>query len=154
MSRSTDSIDTVTFRPHGRVEWAPAEDGIIVYKAYGPFNAELFDAVISLESEDFEKLQKDWGHWVEIVLFIDSCFVMKDAIANYQRFLKQCVDEGAAPIASAFIFTPGIEGANFCNTSYQQAYEYAGVDYHEFDNYEAALVWARKKLKDKENTTS
>lgn len=152
MTRNTDCIDTVTFRPHGRVEWAPAEDGIIVYKAYGPFNAELFDAVISLESEDFENLQKEWGHWVEIILFVDSCFVMKDAIENYQHFLKQCVDEGAAPIASAFVYTPGIEGANLSNASYRKAYEYAGVEYQEFEGYEQALVWAREKLK--EITTS
>lgn len=143
---TTDAVNTFKFRPHGRIEWTVLEEGIVFYKAHGPFNKELFEALIELESEDFTRMSQKQQKWVEVVLFIDSCFAMPEVKDLYGPFLQSAVNRGIAPTASAFVFTKDLEGAAFSKKIYRELYENAGIGYEEFSEAEPALIWARAKL--------
>ena len=139
--QSTDKLDTLNFEAHGRVEFAMMERGVLVYRAFGPFNRELVEAVAELEARAFPDLKAQLGQWVEIVLFEDNCLLSDDALDDYSVFLKESNEQGAAPIASAFVYEPGVEGAEKTSTMFQKVYDEAGIEHRHFKSFEEARDW-------------
>ena len=57
---NTDTIESLKFRPHGNVEWTTLEEGIVIYRAQGPFNKELTEALIELETTVYPEFKEKW----------------------------------------------------------------------------------------------
>lgn len=145
MEYSTDSAEPHKFRPHGLVEFAMPEEGIIYYRAHGPFNKELITSLESLEKDVLQEIKRKWGIWTEIVTFEGSCMMSDELLNVYGAHLKQLAEHGIAPIASAYVFA-GVEGSRIMNRSYQRIYDHAEITYQEFNDVQLAVDWLKQEL--------
>ncbi|WP_448555471.1 hypothetical protein [Thalassotalea montiporae] len=146
MSYSTNSIDISQFRQHGIVNLEIPSERVVVYHAQGPFNKELAQALVKIEQQVCPVFKAKWGYWADLCVFSESCLVLEEAIEYYQDYLKSFKAEGLSPIASAFIYSPEVEGRSLAENIYQQLYQFAGVKYAGFSSFEDGLNWVNKEL--------
>ena len=144
---STDSAKTTRFKPHGRVTIDIYDEGIVLYQAIGPFNRELIEIIEKIELEAILEYKEKFTHWCELIVFQKSCFMMPDALAEFERYLCQLKQRDLVPCGSAYVFHENIEAANLMKKSYRNAYQNAGIAYEDFSTFDEALLWAREQLK-------
>ena len=140
---NTDAIATHNFRPHGRVDISIHEEGIIKYLATGPFNKELAEVLAEMDNHATQIFKLKFGQWCELITFQHSCMALEDSLVSLEHHLLDKKDRKIAQLASAFVFTPDIEGHRFMAKKYEQCYRRAGITYRSFNNEKDALKWAR-----------
>lgn len=143
---STDQVSPKKFRPHGRVTLEIYESGIVKYKAIGPFNDELIEALGVVEEEMLADCKAKFGRWCEVVVFEESCLSTGEVLQTLEAYLKKMKCDGLDAICSAFIFKDGVEGRDIMPGKYEQCYVNAGVLFKSFTGENEALEWVRSQL--------
>lgn len=143
---STDDADYEKFRPHGRVEFSIVEDRMILSRAIGPFNVELFQALKQIEPGVIEEAKIDDGKWCEIVVFEQSCMSTDELIDELGVYIKVVKESGDAPLAAAYVFPKDIESTAYMKEMYKKCYEEAGIPCSIFSNEEDAIRWVKTYL--------
>jgi len=142
---STDCFRGTTFRPHGKITLS-VNDNLIVYRAEGPFNAELLAALDYIESDVLKKLKNDVKNWGGIVIFEISCMAIDELFIVFGEYLKQIKNNELHPVATAYVIPPDIEGGRLMAKKYEKCYYDAGILFSIFNNEKDALVWVNSHL--------
>ena len=142
----TTLIESLKFRAHGSIEISKLDEQIVVYKAQGPFNSELANALIDIERQAYAELSAAVKAWGDICYFVDSCLALEAAIECYQSFLVSCKQQNIGPSVSAFIYPPDVEGRLLAEPSYKKLFELAGIKYQGFTHFDDGLKWVRHQL--------
>lgn len=142
---STDGLGSSLFRPHGRTQWR-ADGQLLRSESVGPFNRELAELVGAGLREAFSLMLKR-GPFAEIAVIHNSAMAGPDVLEALTHSLKQLVQAGLAPRATAFVIAPTVEGRQFMPDLLQQSYDMAGWPaFQIFETPEAAEVWVQTLL--------
>lgn len=144
---STENYPDDLFRAHGKISLSVAKDQVLVYRATGPFNKELLDAVKVVEQDILEELQQRDSPWCELVIFEQSCMALPEVITELGLYLKQLESKAMSPAAAAFVITPDVEGLVVMREKYEQCYQHVQTKFSIFDNEDDALRWLKETIK-------
>jgi hypothetical protein len=142
----TDTTNYKKFRPHGRVEISTVDNKIAVFRALGPFNLELLDALQQIEPVALQAMDIENNSWVEIVVFEQSCLASDELFAEFCLHLTALKASGFSPVASAFVFTDEIDGTLLMLDKYRKCFADAGLVFNDFNNETDAMEWVRSFL--------
>ncbi|MDT9000925.1 hypothetical protein RQP53_16735 [Paucibacter sp. APW11] len=141
---TTDQYDPGRFRPHGRVEYE--EQGRILWsRATGPFNPELMQALSELVIATFPAMTAK-GPWVNICTFNHSALCSPDVLLSFTATMKQLVQMKIAPVATAFVLTPEVDGAELMAPLFEKCFKEGGIPFACFPSIELAQQWASSRL--------
>lgn len=141
---STDQFAPKRFTPHGRVEYE--DRGRLLWsRAEGPFNAELMGALLRMAMATFPAMAAK-GPWANVATFSVSALCSPEVLAGLSDGLRQMVQAGIAPAATAFVLPCEVEGAAIMGALYAKAYADAGLRYAFFANFDSAHDWLESVL--------
>ena len=143
---NTESVDAMRFWAHGNVVCTELEPGVVLYKACGPFNKELIQALIEIEQKTFPDYAKKWGKWAEIVVLSEDCLFTHEAVAAYQQFLSSSKQQGTAPLFSAYVFGPDVANINLGKYMFAKMYKESGLSFNAFTCVAEGLLWIKDSL--------
>lgn len=141
---TTDEFDPGKFRPHGRVEYE-AQGQVLWARATGPFNAELMQALSDLVVATFPAMSAQ-GPWVNICTFNHSALCSPEVLTAFTGTMKQLVQMKIAPIGTAFVLPPEVDGALVMGPLYASCFKEAGIPYASFPSVELASQWGASLL--------
>lgn len=142
---NTEQADQGTLKPHGSVR-VEVQGNIIRYLVRGPFNEELnqlFDEIQNTLVSPMVAPKEPWG---DLTIFQESAMETPGSLEIYAKTIQAQVDQGLAPIATAFVLAPDIEGANLMGRLYANVYAKAGLKFRVFQNESEAETWLRGQL--------
>ena len=140
---NTDNVSYKKFRPHGRISFAVLENNLVVYKALGPFNLELLNALKEIEPDVLQEMKINNGIWGETVIFENSCLAVDEFFLQFRAYIQAMVKRNILPIASAYVISENIEGAALMARKYQQCYQGTGIHFKIFKNEGDAISWVK-----------
>jgi hypothetical protein len=141
---STNEVQVSPFAAHGLIEIA-MEGDILYYSATGPFNEELFDRFAIAQAAYLTKLQHPTP-WVSIAIFVGCALFTPEAIASYTAAMKTPKPAGWAPVATAFVMGPDIEGSKIMAPHFRKIYDSIQRPFTIVDTLEEAKLWAQSML--------
>lgn len=144
---NTDSIKFNNFGPHGRVELSESVDNIIIYRAYGPFNAELIKALNELEQPVLKERIKRQEKWVTLIEFKEDCIVTIEAKKRLYKYLEQCRRSGIIQLATAIVVKDDVRGKELAESIYGKCYQNVDVPFKMFKDYDSAVKWSIEQYK-------
>ncbi len=141
---STRKVQTQQFQPHGQVEgWM--EGDLLLYIANGPFNKELVDCLAITQSEFLQSMQPS-GPWASICTILDSAIGGPDTLARYAQMMCAPKPAGLAPIATAFVMAPDVEGARLMAPHFAKIYADIPRHFQIFETMAQARAWAQAMI--------
>lgn len=143
---STDCFSGTKFPQHGKITISVNNRNIIVYRAEGPFNTELLDALNHIENEVLKTLKNDIKRWGAVIIFEVSCMALDDLMIAFGEYLKKIKSDDLQATATAYVITRDIEGRGIMAKKYQKCYDDAGITFSTFDNEQGALLWINSHL--------
>lgn len=121
---STDGLGKALFRPHGRADWRIDGD-VLRTDVVGPFNRELAEAIGPILHQAYALLRAQ-GPCAEVVTVRGSALAGPEALAALSAEMRKFVLEGLAPVATAFVMAPEVEGSHFMPALLVQSFAAAG----------------------------
>lgn len=142
---STASVHLPGFRPHGHVEfWADGQ--ILFYEGAGPYNRELFDA-LGLAQFRYLAAHPFQGPWAIIGTFFNSVMASPEAMLRYrEQAMVMFSQPVGAPVATAFVVTPNLEGAAIMTQQVARIYSDLGRPFRCFAEQADARRWVDSVL--------
>jgi hypothetical protein len=140
--QNSASLPPRIFKPHG---YACIELGsnYLLYQLIGPFNKELFMAIVQLHAKDVAGLVAR-GAWAGIAIIKNSAMTTPEALQYISEQLQQMREQGVGPVASAFVIAPDVEGAVIMAKRYAECY--AGENFRIFRTLPEAQEWVKAQL--------
>ena len=143
-SLTTDDVNGVLFRPHGRLEFT-CKESLVHISAIGPFNQEVIHAVGVIEPEMLREISNKYGSWSEIIVYENSCVYSPEGLIALEEYINQLVVENISPKYSAFVIAKDVEGQAMMSKIYSAIYERCGVNMRVFESEKEALFWIKEK---------
>jgi hypothetical protein len=143
-SSSTNQVQVSRFAAHGLIEIGMKGD-ILYYTATGPFNEELFDRFAIAQASYLSTLQHPTP-WVSIATFLDCALFTPEAIARYTAVMQSPKPHGLAPVATAFVIGPDVEGGKIMAPHFRKIYDSIQRPFTIVSTLEDAQSWARSML--------
>lgn len=142
---STDGLGASPFRPHWRAEWR-IDGAVLRTDVEGPFNRELAELIGPILNQAYTVLSAQ-GPSAEIVTVRVSALGGPDALSALSAELQKCVRMGVAPVATAFVMAPEVEGSAFMPERLIQSFALAGWPACQvFTTAAGAEVWVQGQL--------
>jgi hypothetical protein len=139
--RSTTEVSRGPFKPHGMVDiWM--EGQIMVYRAQGPFNAELVDA-LAIAQRDYLLETRPQGAWVSMCIMRDNAMTSPEGLKRYAELMAGPKPDNMVPIATAFVIAPEVEGCRIMAPLYARVYTDIGRTFGMFETLTQACTWAQ-----------
>lgn len=142
---STNQVQVSRFAAHGLIE-ITMEGDILYYVATGPFNEELFDRFSIAQASHLATLQHPTP-WVSIATFVDCALFTPEALARYTAVMQVPKREGLAPIATAFVIGPDVEGGKIMAPHFRRIYDSIQRPFTIVSTLEEAQSWAHSMLR-------
>jgi hypothetical protein len=144
-SFSTDGLSTSPFRPHGRAEWR-IDGAVLRADVVGPFNRELAELIGPILHQAYALLSAQ-GPSAEIVTVRGSAMAGPETLTALSGEMRKFVQAGVAPVATAFVMAPEVEGSLFMPVPLVQSYEAAGWPaFQVFSTADDAEAWVQGLL--------
>ncbi|PQA76763.1 hypothetical protein [Rhodoferax sp. TS-BS-61-7] len=121
---STEGLGKALFRPHGRADWRIDGD-VLRTDVVGPFNRELAEAIGPILHQAYALLCAQ-GPCAEVVIVHGSALAGPEALTALTGELRKFVQEGLAPVGTAFVMAPEVEGSHFMPALLVQSFAHAG----------------------------
>jgi hypothetical protein len=121
---STDGLGSPLFRPHGRADWR-IDGAVLRTDVVGPFNRELAEAIGPILHQAYTLLRAQ-GPCAEIVTVRGSALAGPEALAALSGEMRKFVQDGLAPVATAFVMAPEVEGSHVMPALLVQSFAAAG----------------------------
>jgi hypothetical protein len=142
---STDGLSTSPFRHHGRAEWR-IDGAVLRTDVMGPFNRELAELIGPILHQAYAMLSAQ-GPCAEIVIVRGSAMAGPETLAALSGEMRKFVQAGVAPVATAFVMAPEVEGSLFMPAPLVKSYEAAGWPACQvFATAEEAEAWVQGLL--------
>ena len=142
---STDGLGSGLFRPHGRADWR-IDGAVLRTDVVGPFNRELAEAIGPILHQAYALVSAQ-GPCAEIVTVRGSALAGPEALTALSGVLQKFVLEGVAPVATAFVMAPEVEGSHFMPALLVQSFAAAGWPACQvFGTAEEAEAWVQGLL--------
>lgn len=141
---STEQIRVSKFRQHGKVKYI-IHGRMLETVAIGPFNEELVAALNELALIIHPEMMKQ-GPWVQYVIFRESALAPREGLAALTKLLKGVVENKIAPMATALVLLPEVEGATLMSPLYAKCYQESGIKYELFEDLNDAVKWLQSFL--------
>lgn len=140
----TNKTRASQFAQHGRMQ-SRIEDNILVNEATGPFNAEIINAIQTIQ-HDLLELISTRDQWAQIYIFRDSALCSPDTIEALRNYLSGMRGKLKRPAATAFVMGQDVEGRSIMAQHYRQVYEDADLKFELFFTEQQAHDWLRLLL--------
>jgi hypothetical protein len=142
---STDGLGTPPFRPHGRADWR-IDGAVLRAEVVGPFNRELAELLGPILQEAYSLLRAH-GPSAEIVIVRGSAMAGPETLTALSGEMRNFVQSGVAPVATAFVIAPEVEGSLFMPALLVKSYAAAGWPACQvFSTTEEAEAWMQGLL--------
>ena len=120
----TSQFRTTAFSPHGEIVlWF--EDQILYYEVTGPLNTEVIEC-LALAQMEFLKQYEPQGLWGSIAVCKVSVVMGPQCLARYDSMMSVPKPVGKAPIATAFVMGPDVDGYHLMAPLFAKIY--AGIE--------------------------
>jgi len=123
---STDDRQRGSFHAHGLVE-SEVDGRLLRNVAYGPFNEELFEAYAAVHVPLANAMAAVGEPWVDLYLIRDNALATAQTMVDYTNYLIETKAAGRAAIATAFVLSNEVEGADIMRPLYLQCFAEAGL---------------------------
>jgi len=143
---NTDNKGYEKFDPHGQITFSIQDKNIIIYHARGPFNVELFKTLEVLLIDVLKEIEKRKGHWVDMIIFEESCMATREMLTELTCYLKSLKKRNFTPLVSAYVYKDEVEGSHIIPTEVQKCYKDAGLNYRAFNNEQEAMAYIKTYL--------
>jgi len=144
MPLSNEDFEPSRFEPHGAVT-VLSEGNIVRYDVTGPFNAEFMVLVVKLVDKLYSEVVNK-GPFGEVTVFRNSMLMPPDAISRIIDVLQRWKIRGCAPLATAWVIEPNVDGALLMVPLFEKKFSAAGHPFLRCDNVEEAEIWLKKIL--------
>jgi hypothetical protein len=142
---STEGLGASLFRPHGRADWR-IDGAVLRTDVVGPFNRELAELIGPILQQAYTLLHAQ-GPSAEIVTVRGSGLAGPEALTALSGVLRKFVQTGVAPVATAFVMAPEVEGSGFMPALLVQSFAAAGWPACQvFATADEAEVWVQGLL--------
>lgn len=138
---STDDVPHNQFKPHGRAKVSVEEGYLVVFRAEGPFNSEFLEALQEIEPVALNDFKSANQKWIELVVFEKDCTATFDFFLEYEAYLTEMKNTEMAPVASAFVISPDLEGALLIIKKVELCFKNAGIPLKVFESEPEARLW-------------
>lgn len=144
-SFSTVGLGSTLFRPHGRADWR-IDGAVLRTDVVGPFNKELAELIGPILHQAYALLSAQ-GPCAEIVTVRGSSLAGPETLTALSGEMRKFVEAGLAPVATAFVMAPEVEGSHFMPALLVQSFEAAGWPAcRVFTTAEEAEAWVQGLL--------
>jgi hypothetical protein len=144
LKHSTDHVAATPFRPHGSVQmWM--EGDFLLYESTGPFNVELVDS-LAVAQMDMLRTTNYQGPWASICTVLNSAMASPETLARYEKLMRKPKPPGKMPVATAFVLSPTVEGANLMVPTFTKIYDSIPRPFKCFARMEDAKAWAHEQM--------
>lgn len=142
---STDGLGSPLFRPHGQAVWR-IDGAVLRTDVVGPFNRELAEAIGPILHQAYGLLSAQ-GPCAEIVTVRGSSLGGPEVLTALSGVLRKFVQLGIAPVATAFVLPPEVEGSGFMPEVLVQSFAAAGWPACQvFETAAEAEAWVQSQL--------
>ncbi len=143
-TNSTNQVHVSRFAAHGLIEIA-MEGDILYYVATGPFNEEVFDRFAIAQASYLATL-KHPTPWVSVATFVDCALFTPEAIARYTAVMQTPKSGCQAPVATAFVIGPDVEGGRIMASHFRKIYDSIARPFTIVSTLQEAQTWAQSML--------
>jgi hypothetical protein len=142
---STDGLGQSPFLPHGRAEWR-IDGAVLRSNVVGPFNRELAELIGPILHQAYTLLSAQ-GPSGEIVIVRGSALAGPETLTALSGEMRKFVQAGVAPVATAFVMAPEVEGSLVMPAQLIKSYAAAGWPACQvFATADEAEVWVQGLL--------
>ena len=135
----THQFRTTAFSPHGDVAlWY--ENHIAYFEAIGPFNVERVESLAVLQAEFIRQINPQ-GPWASIAVFKVSAVMSPDCLTRYEDLTSDHQRIGFAPVATAFVMAPEVDGHSLMAPLFARVFERIGRPFMVVSNVDDARSW-------------
>jgi hypothetical protein len=135
----TSQFNSTAFSPHGEVAlWF--EDQILYYEATGPLNTEVIECLALAQMEFLQQLEPQ-GPWASIALCKVSAMMGPECLARYAAMMSAPKPPGKAPVATAFVMGPDVEGYRLMAPLFARIYASIGRPFCAVETLEEGRQW-------------
>lgn len=121
------------------------EANTLLYEATGPFNEEVFE-LLAVAQTDFLTTLHIEGPWASICTLRNSAMCTPEGLQRYTDLMQSPKPANLAPVATAFVIGPEIEGGNLMTPHFASIYASIGRPFKTFETMAAAQVWAQSMI--------
>jgi len=139
-----EDFEESRFIPHGFIKLWP--DGKVVhFDLTGPFNLEFTKSVTTLVDQLYAEVA-DQGPFAEIIFFRNSMLMPLEAISPIRETFRVWKALGCAPLATAWVIEPKVEGTFVMLPKFERIFAEAGRAFSHFDSMDKAEIWVNERL--------
>ncbi len=143
---STADMPPGRFQAHGEVSMH-VEGCLIRYVARGPFNRELLNAY-EREQELLLGVEDLPAVYADLTVFEHSAMTPLDTLNAYSTYLAMLREQQRAPLVTAYVLPPEVEGKRLMEPLFHDCYRQAGLCLELFDTEKEARGWIARCLAD------
>jgi hypothetical protein len=142
----TSQFNSTAFSPHGEVAlWF--EDQILYYDATGPLNTEVIEC-LALAQMEFLKQIEPQGPWGSIAVCKVSAMMGPECLARYEAMMSTPKPAGKAPVATAFVMGPGVDGYRLMAPHFARIYAGIGRPFCAVETLEEGRQWVYSQIEE------
>jgi hypothetical protein len=130
------------FAPHGKAEFS-RQGQRLWGVAEGPFNLELAQEVHRRVLHWCRQLRAD-GEFDHLCEFRGSALASPEALRQLGDMLRDVAAEGLAPVRTAYVFPPDLEGGSLLSPLFERAFAATGLTMRVFASQAEALDWLNR----------
>ena len=127
------------FAPHGKAEFSRQGQRLLGV-AEGPFNLELAQEVHRRVLDWCRRLHAE-GEFDHLCEFRGSALATPEALQQLGRMLRDVTAEGIAPVRTAYVFPPDLEGGSLLAPLFERTFSANGLAMKLFASRAEAQAW-------------